>query len=150
MLQQKLIESKIDSVTAFGNKTRRLERISLSRRLNEVMNEYIALNQDIKKMKKKQKQIKKLEEKRILEGIDIDSDEDSYDSNNHELEIKNTMLKNLNVEINKLQQDIKEIDTYDKKTKVKPKKKTKKDQNEEELIYCNSGSSNDSDHHINK
>ena len=124
MLQQKLIESKIDSVTAFGNKTRRLERISLSRRLNEVMNEYIALNQDIKKMKKKQKQIKKLEEKRILEGIDIDSDEDSYDSNNHELEIKNTMLKNLNVEINKLQQDIKEIDTYDKKTTVKPKKKT--------------------------
>ena len=123
MLQQKLIESKIDSVTAFGNKTRRLERISLCRRLNEVMNEYIALNQDIKKMKKKQKQIKKLEEKRILEGIDIDSDEDSYDSNNHELEIKNTMLKNLNVEINKLQQDIKEIDTYDKKTTVKPKKK---------------------------
>ena len=52
---------------------RRLERISLCRRLNEVMNEYIALNQDIKKMKKKQKQIKKLEEKRKSEGIDNDS-----------------------------------------------------------------------------
>ena len=80
----------------------------------------------------------------------LDSDKDSYDSNHHELNIKNTIVKNLKVEINKLQQDIKEIDTYDKKTKVKPKKKTKKDQNEEELIYCNSGSSNDSDHHINK
>ena len=66
-----------------------------------------------------------MEEKRILEGIDIDSDEDSYDSNNHELEIKNTMLKNLNVEINKLQQDIKEIDTYEKKQKLIQKTKKK-------------------------
>ena len=122
LLQQRLIESKIESVTAFGNKTRKLERISLSRRLNEVMNEYIALNQDIKKMKKKQKQIKKLEEKRKSEGIDNDSDEDSYDSNHHELNIKNTIVKNLKVEINKLQQDIKEIDTNDKKKHLNKRK----------------------------
>ena len=52
LLQQRLIESKIESVTAFGNKTRKLERINLSRRLNKVMKEYISLNQDIKKIKK--------------------------------------------------------------------------------------------------
>ena len=63
LLQQKLIESKIESVTAFGNKTRKLERISLSRCLNEVMNEYIALNQNIKKMKKNKNKLKNWKKK---------------------------------------------------------------------------------------
>ena len=116
LLQQKLIESKIESVTAFGHKTRKLERITLSRRLNEVMKESLTLNQEVKSSKKKLKQYKKKRDSGSKNGIasDTDSDEDNCEYYENVLNVKKQMLENCMMEIKTLRKDINEIDKIDK------------------------------------
>ena len=78
ILQQTLIQSKIDSVNAVGNKARTLESIAMTRRFHEAVDRYITLTNEISILKKELKQLKK-NENNDSSGSESSDSEDEYE-----------------------------------------------------------------------
>ena len=110
-MKEQLIASKLSAVKSLSERTKRMEQISINRRLNEVYELLAQYKPELVILRKKLQDIKNLKD--TQEDADLDSLKSEFDNIKVQYDMKKKIVSNLEKEMENLQTSLKNLSNSD-------------------------------------